>query len=311
MPSETGSSSKVNYYQHHLGDYARDAGHLSMLEDGAYRRLLDVYYATEKPLPPSVDACCKLAKCRTPADRKAVRWVLENFFVATPDGHRQKRCDEEIEIAKQRIESARENGKKGGRPKKPSGLALGSDEKTQPFHLANPGQSSPTSILQPPYSKNKKEEGDARGVEAENPKAQRAKSLATARATPGLDLVAWDTWVQYRSDLGKPIKTCSASMMAKKLAGFGPHQAAVVTQSAENQWSGLFALKADGRQSHINGAINGKTWQFKPGEAELESIAIEQCVAAGMAIEQIHEKLQTVPIQRIREKLEEIRNAKH
>jgi uncharacterized protein YdaU (DUF1376 family) len=33
----------VNYYERHLGDYAKDAGHLSMLEHGAYSLLLDRY----------------------------------------------------------------------------------------------------------------------------------------------------------------------------------------------------------------------------------------------------------------------------
>ena len=31
----------MNYYERHLGDYARDAGHLSMLEHGAYALLLN------------------------------------------------------------------------------------------------------------------------------------------------------------------------------------------------------------------------------------------------------------------------------
>ena len=42
---------RVNYYPHHIGDYSKDTSHLTMLEDAAYRRMLDVYYATEKPLP--------------------------------------------------------------------------------------------------------------------------------------------------------------------------------------------------------------------------------------------------------------------
>ena len=41
----------MNYYERHLGDYAKDAGHLSMLEHGAYSLLLDRYYTTEQPIP--------------------------------------------------------------------------------------------------------------------------------------------------------------------------------------------------------------------------------------------------------------------
>lgn len=33
----------MNYYEHHLGDYYRKAKHLTLLEHGAYRMLLDLY----------------------------------------------------------------------------------------------------------------------------------------------------------------------------------------------------------------------------------------------------------------------------
>lgn len=86
----------MNYYEHHLGDYAKKAGHLSMIEDGAYRRLLDVYYSRERALPADVRECCKLARASTKPERDAVAYVLREFFVLADDGHHHKRCDEEI-----------------------------------------------------------------------------------------------------------------------------------------------------------------------------------------------------------------------
>ena len=41
----------MNYYPFHIGDYLSATRHLSWEEDCAYRRLLDVYYTSEKPLP--------------------------------------------------------------------------------------------------------------------------------------------------------------------------------------------------------------------------------------------------------------------
>jgi uncharacterized protein YdaU (DUF1376 family) len=41
----------MNYYERHLGDYAKDTGHLSLLEHGVYTLLLDRYYATESGIP--------------------------------------------------------------------------------------------------------------------------------------------------------------------------------------------------------------------------------------------------------------------
>lgn len=88
--------SLVNYYEHHLGDWAKDVRGLSLTEEGAYRRLLDAYYSTEQPLPGTLDECCDLANTRTPADRKAVAKVLGKYFELAEDGYHQKRADAEI-----------------------------------------------------------------------------------------------------------------------------------------------------------------------------------------------------------------------
>lgn len=86
----------MNYYEHHLGDYVRDTAHLSMLEDGAYRRLMDAYYIREQPLPPALKDCCRLARAQSRQERDAVDAVLKEFFFQSPEGWRHKRCDEEI-----------------------------------------------------------------------------------------------------------------------------------------------------------------------------------------------------------------------
>ena len=41
----------MNYYPFNVGDYAAHTAHLDMLEDLAYRRMLDLYYRTEQALP--------------------------------------------------------------------------------------------------------------------------------------------------------------------------------------------------------------------------------------------------------------------
>lgn len=86
----------MNYYEHHLGDYVRDTAHLSMLQDGAYHRLLAAYYIREKPLPADHKECFKLARANSKSERTAVVRVLEEFFKLGSDGYRQKRADEQI-----------------------------------------------------------------------------------------------------------------------------------------------------------------------------------------------------------------------
>lgn len=86
----------MNYYEHHLGDYVRDTAHLTMLQDGAYHRLLAAYYIREKPLPADHKECFKLARANTKSERTAVVRVLEEFFKLGPAGYQQKRADEQI-----------------------------------------------------------------------------------------------------------------------------------------------------------------------------------------------------------------------
>ncbi len=86
----------MNYYEHHLGDYMRDTAHLSMLEDGAYRRLMDAYYIKEAPIPTELRDACRLARAQAKQEREAVEIVLKEFFSLEPDGWHHKRCAAEI-----------------------------------------------------------------------------------------------------------------------------------------------------------------------------------------------------------------------
>ena len=88
----------MNYYKKHLGDYAKSTATLTILEHGVLNLLLDLYYATEKPLPAKNIYSC--ARARTKKEKVAVDVVLKKFFVCTKEGWRQKRADEEIEKAK-------------------------------------------------------------------------------------------------------------------------------------------------------------------------------------------------------------------
>lgn len=143
----------MNYYERHIGDYAKNAGHLSMLEHGAYTLLLDRYYSTEAGIPAA--QAYKVGRATTKQERAAVDAVLSEFFTLRDGVWSKNRCQEEIAAAHARISAAQENGKKGGRPRKektkhePSGfnketqsvsagLVLGSENITQQKALQSP-----------------------------------------------------------------------------------------------------------------------------------------------------------------------------
>jgi uncharacterized protein YdaU (DUF1376 family) len=86
----------VNFYKHHIGDYAAATAHLSWDEDMAYSRLLRWYYQHEKPLPADQRALYRLTRAQSKQQREAVDAVIDEFFTLGDDGWHQKRCDEEI-----------------------------------------------------------------------------------------------------------------------------------------------------------------------------------------------------------------------
>ena len=86
----------MNYYEHHIGDYAEATAHLTFIEDATYSRLIRKYYATEKPLPIDVKLVQRLINARSKEEKNSVVSGLNEFFTLTDDGWRQERCDHEI-----------------------------------------------------------------------------------------------------------------------------------------------------------------------------------------------------------------------
>ena len=95
----------MHFYQFHIGDYKSHTHHLSIIEDVAYRRLLDHYYLHEAPIKQR-DIARQIGMRE---HEQEVLTVLDEFFVSTEQGYINPRADEEI--AKYRKFS--EDGKKG------------------------------------------------------------------------------------------------------------------------------------------------------------------------------------------------------
>lgn len=99
----------MHYYQFNIGDYASHTRHLDLIEDLAYRRLLDLYYLHERPL--NEDATVVAKQIGMKSEVEAVSVVLKEFFDLTPDGYRSVRADKEIEHYHSKIQQASRAGK--------------------------------------------------------------------------------------------------------------------------------------------------------------------------------------------------------
>ena len=104
----------MHFYQFHIGDYKSHTHHLSLIEDLAFRRLLDYYYLHELPIKQR-----DIARLIGMRDyEQEVLSILDEFFVSTEQGYIHPRADKEI--AKYRKFS--EDGKKGANARWTKGL---------------------------------------------------------------------------------------------------------------------------------------------------------------------------------------------
>ena len=99
----------MNFDPFNIGDYAGKTRHLSWDEDMAYRRLLDVYYSTEVPLPADRRQVYRLAGALTAKQKQAVDAILHEFFDGDERGFHNTRCDEEIAKASLKKEKAKQS----------------------------------------------------------------------------------------------------------------------------------------------------------------------------------------------------------
>jgi len=85
----------VHYYKKNIGDYAKKAGRLTMLQHGSYTLLLDACYDREKF--PTLDEAIEWTWASTTEEVEAVTFVLKKFFVLEDGVYVQNRIREELE----------------------------------------------------------------------------------------------------------------------------------------------------------------------------------------------------------------------
>ena len=95
----------MHYYNFHIGDYKSHTSHLSIIEDIAYRRLLDFYYLHEKPIRQQNIA----RQIGMREHEQDVLTILDEFFLSSPEGFVHPRADKEITKFKEFAEA----GKRG------------------------------------------------------------------------------------------------------------------------------------------------------------------------------------------------------
>ena len=99
----------MHYYQFNIKDYKSHTGHLDLLEDLAYRRLLDWCYLHERPLPLDETEIARQIGMRSHTE--CIATVLCEFFTWTDEGYISERVQREIDAVNRKSESARTSAK--------------------------------------------------------------------------------------------------------------------------------------------------------------------------------------------------------
>lgn len=106
------------WFPFYARDYRDKTSDLTFLQDCAYRRLLDHYYITGKPLPANALLLHRICRAVDGAEKAAIKFVLARYFTLDGEVYRQERTDNELkkqaDISKKRAEAANVRHAKAG-----------------------------------------------------------------------------------------------------------------------------------------------------------------------------------------------------
>lgn len=213
----------MHYYKRNIGDYAKKAGRLSMLQHGSYTLLIDACYDRERF--PTMAEAIEWTWASSTAEIEAVQFVLRKFFTLDGDLYVQERISEEIAEYHAKAETNRRIAIEREANRKENGTNRAPDVNEPPPNHK-------------PITNNHK------------PVKTKTKATATPSALPDwIPGDAWDAFLAMRKSIKKPIADSAVPLAISKLdklraAGNDPR--AVLEQSTLNSWQGLFEVKADG-----------------------------------------------------------------
>lgn len=237
----------MNYYPFHIGDFRSGTVNMTRRARWIYRDMLDVYYDTEQPLTLDFDLLCDSIGVDTDEEREIVARHLRFKFMKTEQGYRNDVCDRVIAEYRARAETAKANGKRGGRPRnqngadtKPSGFPSGSDQVAggNPDETGSEANQEPITNNQEPVTNTAPPAQPARAPRKPSEVVVTLDDLVAE----GVDAQHAKDWLIVRKDKGAKKLTVTAWKAVKREAEIAGISAAdAVKTAAENTWQGFKA----------------------------------------------------------------------
>lgn len=207
----------MNYFEKHIGDWIRDTVSLTMLEDGAYNRLIDQYYQTERPIPIERKLIYRLARANSSAEKKAVDFVIENFFEKTENGYVQKRASSELaryseKRAKAQASANARWNKSEGNANASANASLFEDANDMRTHCDGNAHQAPVASNQSPVLKPLGETAPVEHLHA------RPAEISAAMRKHGIEAQPADPRIIAASEAGYSVETIDAACSEAKAA---------------------------------------------------------------------------------------------
>ena len=208
----------MKWYKFAAAEYQIKTIHLSDAEDLAYRRLLDMAYLSEKPIPLDTG----LVSRRIRIDQDIVDQVLSEFFEKTESGYRNRRVEEEV-LAYQTIIERNLKGAKAAAEKAAERAAQGVKRR------------SPRTLNEPTRNLDGSLEGSSENTTANLEGNQnKNKNISPLPPSGGFDRF-WDVWPKSPRKVGKGacIRTWITNGMDQHVDRIVSHVSRLKTS---NQW---------------------------------------------------------------------------
>lgn len=226
---------KLIWYSFHVADYARDTAHLSMLEHGAYRLLLDHYYMTGEPLPANAEQLHRICRAVADAEQHAVQVVVEQFFELTDNGWAHERVEAELAEARRLSEKRRQAAALSHAKRKGSGAQT----------TARASASADANAEQVQVQLHTQSQSHISIPNGIDKRGKRFDPL-NIDLPEGISPATWGNWIAYRRERKLTIAETTIKAQVNKLMKWhneGHDANAVIEQSIANGWQGLFEPK--------------------------------------------------------------------
>ena len=209
------------YYPFNIGDYASHTRHLDLLEDLAYRRILDLYYLHERPL--SLDAALVAKQIGMRDEAALVRDVLNEFFDKTDDGYVSSHADKVIAQYHSKIEQASRAGKASAERRsngRPTDVATG----VQPTNNQEPVTNNQKTKLQ--------------------------KRAPAVPCPEGVDAEVWSDWLEIRKAKNLPLTSTAWGQLQIEREKAGLTTDAMIKECCLRGWGAFKASwwEKDGKE---------------------------------------------------------------